>query len=306
LLHPEQDKYADKILASSGDVLKFFTELHGYYPGEQFSFVTVAGMRGRRALNGYIAYGPAFLDREMERTGYDAHETSLLWWGYTTRGTGPGSFQWTEGFGDYVEFLYGESRKKPLPAVFQRFRGEYLATPEDQEPLYTELRGNTPQKFVHGKYPWLMGVVHDSIGDAAFRKGLQTLFVEHRNTTFTVDNLIATLERASGSKLDWWRKQWLERRGVPQVSMSHKASSQRTATGMSFKVDGTIEQHGAIYQFPIEIGVKTATGVEYIRFTVYGKQTSFTWTGRGEPLEVVFDPKNKLLYKWNAAATALQ
>jgi hypothetical protein len=80
LLHPEQDKYADKILAGCGDVLKFFTDLHGYYPGEQFSFVTVAGMRGRLALNGYIAYWPTFLDREMERTGYDAHETSLLWW----------------------------------------------------------------------------------------------------------------------------------------------------------------------------------------------------------------------------------
>ena len=122
LLHPEQDKYAEKIFTGSGDVLKFFTELHGYYPGEQFSFVTVAGMRGRRALNGYIAYGPMFLDREMERTGYDAHETSLLWWGYTTRGTGPGSFQWTEGFGDYVEMLYSEARKKPLPGNFQRFR----------------------------------------------------------------------------------------------------------------------------------------------------------------------------------------
>jgi aminopeptidase N len=306
LLHPEQEKYAEKIFAGSGDVLKFFTELHGYYPGEQFSFVTVAGMRGRRALNGYIAYGPPFLDREMERTGYDAHETSLLWWGYTTRGTGPGSFQWTEGFGDYVEFLYSQYRKTALPSQFERFRNEYLATPTEQEPLFTELRGNTPQKFVHGKYPWLMAVVHDSIGDAAFRKGLQTLFVEHRNATFTIDDLIASFERASGTKLDWWRKQWLERRGVPQLSMANKANSQRKTKGMSFRVDGTLEQHGATYRFPVEIGIRTATGVEYVRFTVSNQQTPFVWTGRAEPLEVILDPKNKLLYKLYSAGSAGQ
>jgi hypothetical protein len=318
LLHPEQDKYAEKIFAGSGDVLRFFTELHGYYPGEQFSFVTVAGMRGRRALNGYIAYGPQFLDREMDTTGYDAHETSLLWWGYTTRGTGPGSFQWTEGFGDYVEFLYGEARKKPLPAQFQRFRDAYLQTvplakdsivtgnPVTLEPLYSELRGNTPQMFVHGKYPWLMAVVHDSIGDAAFRKGLQRLFVEHRNTTFRIDDLIATFERASGMKLDWWRKQWLERRGVPQLSVIRRITSQRSAKGISFRVDGTIEQHGPIYQFPVEIGIRTAAGIEYIHLTVINKETTFVWTGRNEPLEVILDPKNRLLYKWNAPTSATQ
>jgi hypothetical protein len=318
LLHPEQDKYAEKIFTGSGDVLKFFTELHGYYPGEQFSFVTVAGMRGRRALNGFIAYGPPFLDREMERTGYDAHESSLLWWGYTTRGTGPGSFQWTEGFGDYVEFLYGQDRKKPLPAQFQKFRNEYLETvplakdnafspdPMGMEPLYTELRGNTPQKFVHGKYPWLMAVVHDSIGDAAFKKGLQSLFVEHRNTTFTIDDLIATFESASGTKLDWWRKQWLERRGVPQLMLSRRISSQRTTKGISFKVDGTIEQHGAIYQFPVEIGIRTATGTEYVHFTAFNKLTPFVWTGKAGPLEVILDPRSKLLYKFYGAASATQ
>jgi aminopeptidase N len=135
---------------------------------------------------------------------------------------------------------------------------------------------------------------------------LQTLFVEHRNATFTIDDLIASFERASGTKLDWWRKQWLERRGVPQLSMTNKANSQRTTKGMSFRVDGTLEQHGATYRFPVEIGIRTATGVEYVRFTVLNQQTPFVWTGRAEPLEVILDPKNKLLYKLYSAGSAGQ
>ena len=61
-------------------------------------------------------------------------------------------------------------------------------------------------------------------------------------------------------------------------------------------MDGTIEQHGAIYQFPVEIGIRTASGTEYVGFTVYNKQSPFVWTGKSEPLEVTLDPRNKLLY----------
>lgn len=302
LLHPEQDKFSEQIFETSGDVLKFFTELHGYYPAEQFAFVTVAGMRGRRALNGYIAYGPPFLDREMERVGYDAHETSLLWWGYATRGSGPGAFQWNEGFGDYVEFLYSQSRRKPLPAVFDRFRNEYLSTPSDQEPLYTGLRGNTPQKFVHGKYPWLMAVLHDYIGDASFRRGLRSLFVNHRHTTYTIQDLIQHFEQASGTSLSWWREQWLERRGVPEVSVQFSKESGRqkvtnppTRPGWSLR--GTLTQHGPVYTIPLELGVRTDGGMEIIRVQASKQTTDFRWSGKSEPLEVVIDPNKRLLLR---------
>ncbi len=302
LLHPEQDKFSERIFTTSGDVLKFFTELHGYYPAEQFAFVTVAGMRGRRALNGYIAYGPPFLDREMERTGYDAHETSLLWWGNATRGSGPGSFQWNEGLGDYVEFLYSESRKKPLPAVFDRFRSEYLATPAEQEPLYTELRGNTPQKFIHGKYPWIMAALHDSIGDAAFRAGLQSLFREHRNATFTIDDLVHHFEEASGTSLKWWRKEWLERRGVPELSVSFSKQEQKRnlATKVlpsTWTLNGTLTQNGPLFTIPLELGIQTSSGIEVIRLTATKQLTPFTWTGKHEPLQVILDPNKRLLLR---------
>jgi hypothetical protein len=71
----------------------------------EYNFVTIQGLYARRASNGFVAYSPDYLDKEMTRTRYDAHETSLLWWDSTTRGSAPGSWQWTEGFGDYVETI---------------------------------------------------------------------------------------------------------------------------------------------------------------------------------------------------------
>ena len=84
-------------------------------------------MYARRAFTGFVGYEPGYLERTLERDGYDGHETALLWWGYATRGEGPGAFQWTEGFGDYVEILYAEGTGKPVPYNMQRARDAFLA-----------------------------------------------------------------------------------------------------------------------------------------------------------------------------------
>ncbi len=218
LLHPDSQKYAEQIFATSPDVVKFFSELHGGYPFDEFAFVTIEGMYARRAFPGWVAYSPRYLEREMTSTGYDAHETSLLWWGLTAHGRGPGSWQWTEGLGDYVEFMYAEARHKPVASIFAQFRRDYLATPPEQDLLYAYLRGNTPQKLVHGKYPWLMQVMRERLGDEAFRRGIRLLFTRFRYRTFSMDEFIAEFEQASGQSLRWWREQWLQRKGVPVVA----------------------------------------------------------------------------------------
>jgi hypothetical protein len=212
LLYPESQEFADQIFRTSSEVIGYFSSLLHPYPFEQFSFITISGMFARRAFPGFVGYAPHYLAKEFTTTGHDAHETSLLWWGYTTRGRGPGSFQWTEGFGDYVEIMYDEAFNKPIPANFRRFREQYLAMPAEEDVAYTELRGNTPQKIVHGKYPWLMKVIRDAVGDTAFVRALKLLFERYRFRTFTMDEFIAVLEEGTGRELEWWRKEWLERK----------------------------------------------------------------------------------------------
>ena len=210
LLHPESRQYAEKIFATSSDVLKFFSELHGSYPFDGFTFVTVARMGARRAFPGFVAYEPGYLKKEFTTTGYDAHETALLWWGYTTHGRGPGAFAWTEGLGDYVEFMYDEARGKPIPAIFEHFQAEYLKTAAVEDRHYTDL-GGAPQQIIHGRYPWVMQALRKELGDDAFRQGIRLLFRRYRWRTFSMDDFIATFEEAGSRSLESWRAQWLER-----------------------------------------------------------------------------------------------
>ena len=133
----------------------------------------------------------------MARDGYDGHETALLWWGYATHGEGAGAFQWTEGFGDYVELLYAEARGKPTPWNLGRAREMFLTLPPTAAVALADLKGSTPQPLIHGRLPWVMDAVRHEIGDRAFRSGIRDLFRRYRYRTFTLEQLISTFEHAA-------------------------------------------------------------------------------------------------------------
>jgi aminopeptidase N len=293
LLYPESQRFSAQILATSADVLAFYRQLYGPYLFDGFSFVTLDSIYARRAFDGFVGYSPAYLARELTTTGLDAHETSLLWWGHTTAGRGPGSFQWTEGLGDYAEILYDQARHRPAPAIFDRFRAGYLALPTDSDVPYTALRGSTPQDIVHGKYPWLMQVMRYVVGDRAFRKGMRLLFDRYRFRTFSMDEFVATLEEGIGQSLAWWRAEWLERKGVPELTLRWAAAPR--ASG--YRVTGTVTQTGDLYHIPVEIAVETERGATRARVSLSDRENPFVLEAAARPLRVTLDPDHWLLAK---------
>ena len=297
LLYPESVRFKEQIVASSADVLRFYSDALCPYPYDEFSFVEIDSIFARRAFPGFVAYSPRHLEKEFSSTGYDAHETALLWWGYTTRGSGPGSFQWTEGFGDYSEIMYIREKGKPLSRTFQLFRDEYLNTPAASDLIYTDLQGNTPQKLIHGKYPWLMHILRYVIGDRAFARGIHLLFSRYRYKTFAMDEFISTLEEGTGQSLRWWRVEWLERRGVPDILVTCRTAKLDSA----YVVKCTLHQRGNIYHFPLEIAIDSQSGehVETVHLT--GEDQTIALKSAAPPTGIRLDPNGWILMRSTVA-----
>jgi hypothetical protein len=290
LLFPESERHRDRILSSAADVVSFYRDLHGVTPFDEYAFVTLDSIYARRAFPGFVGYGSRYLDLEMSRTGFDAHETALLWWGYTLGGQGPGAFQWTEGFGDYMEVLYEEARGKPLSANLTRAREAYLATAPGEDVPYGDLRGSTPQKIVHGKYPWLLHVLRYAIGDATFRRGIRLLFDRYRFRTFSMGEFIATFEEAAGRPLTWWREEWLERPGPLDLVISYEV---RRAAG-KYSIRGIVAQPRDVRKIPLEIDVVTRQGSRVHRVPLSTRETAFTLLSKEKPVRIVADPNRWL------------
>jgi aminopeptidase N len=293
LLHPESQKFAEQIFTTSSEILKFYSEIFSPYHFDQFSFITIRGMYARRAFSGFIGYEPKYLEKEFTTTGHDAHETALLWWDYTIRGSGPGSFQWFEGFGDYAELLYGEKYRKPIPKIFQFFRNKYLASLPENDLLYTELRGNTDQAFIHGKYPFLMHLIRYVVGDDEFKRAMRLLFEKFRFRTLSMNEFISTLEEGSGQSLQWFREEWLRRRGVPTISL--KSEIQKTVE--VYNITCVLEQIGNIYQLPVEIGIETAMGMHLEKVYLKERQMTFSFQSKEEPQRILLDPNDWIIMK---------
>lgn len=293
LLHPESQKFAEQIFRTSSEILKFYSETFCPYPFDQFSFVTLTGMYARRAFTGFVGYEPGYLEKEFTTTGHDAHETALLWWGYTIRGKGPGSSQWLEGFGDYAEILYDEKYHKPLPKIFHYFRDKYLATPPEKDLLYSELRGSTDQAFVHGKYPWLMHLVRYAVGDNEFRRAMKLVFKKFKFRAFSMNEFLATLEEGSGQSLQWFRDEWLQRRGVPVISLKSEIEQKDGA----YQITCALEQLGNVYRLPVEIGVETETGVRIEKVFLSERRVTVSFLSKERPKRILLDPNDSTLMK---------
>jgi len=292
-LYPESQKFAEQIFSTSYDIIALYSQTYCLYPFDQFTFVTIDDISARRAFPGFVAYSPECLEKEFTTTGHDAHETALLWWDYTIRGRGPGAFQWTEGFGDHAEFLYDEARGKPQPAIFEMFRDKYLSMPIEQDLLYYELSGSTPQEIVHGKYPWIMRVMRYVVGDGAFKKAMALLFYKYRFHTFSMEEFVSTLENGCGQSLKWWREEWLERKGVPAISLR---SEIRHENG-EYQIAVFLKQLGAVYHLPIEIGIKTGKGLRIEKVNMSLQETKVTFKSADKPEDILLDPNGWVLMR---------
>jgi len=293
LLYPESQHFAEQIFLSSAEILAFYSDYYGPYSFDQFSFVTIEGMNARRAFPGFIGYNPKYLEKEFTTIGHDAHETALLWWFYTLRGSGAGAFQWSEGFGDYAEFLYNEKYQKPIPSIFRYFRAQYIASDSTEDVSYEELKGSSPQKIVHGKYPWLMHLIRYVVGDDAFRQAMHLLFERFRFGTFSIVEFIQTLEDGTRQSLQWWRKDWLQRKGAPTVMMRYNIQQQYGI----YKTTVVLEQSDPPRYLPVEIGIETDENIRFERMVLTEKSKTAVFTTEEKPKRIVLDPNGWLLAK---------
>jgi hypothetical protein len=297
LLHPASRAYAERIFRTSADVLDFYASRFGRYAFDAFTFATVDGIFARRAVAGGVIYDSRYLADELRTTGHDAHETALLWWFYTIAGRGPGSYQWTEGFGDYAEMLYDEARGLPVPADFESYRRGYLrmaGTPA--EPPITAPRGPLAGNFVHGRLPWVMHLLRFAVGDSAFYRGVGLLFDRWRFRSFTLEEFVATLAEGTEQPLDWWRRDWLERGGVPELTWH----ADITPDSGGYRVAVSLRQTGVLYHLPLEIGIESAQGMRVERVQLDEPARDFRFWSASEPTRVLIDPRRWLLAKVTA------
>lgn len=89
-------------------------------------------------------------------------------------------------------------------------------------PIYQDIPNLRDAKSAYGaivysKAPGLLRQLAYMLGDEAFRDGLRIYLKEHGYANAEWNDLVEALERSSGRDLTAWAKDWIRRRGMPEV-----------------------------------------------------------------------------------------
>ncbi len=174
--------------------------------------------------DGYVIDSVAFIDRNY--VNINAHELAHQWFGNMVTEVS-GDHHWLhEGFATYFAYLtekdiFGEEHfywhlydtARALDQMSGDDGGEALTNPGAGSLTFYE------------KGAWALFMLHEMVGDKAFKEGIRTYLEKYAYGNATVADFLDVMEAVSGVALESFRAEWLERVEFPyRKALDHLAA----------------------------------------------------------------------------------
>ncbi|MEW6570324.1 MAG: ChaN family lipoprotein [Nitrospirota bacterium] len=217
------------------------------------------------------------------------HEILHQWFGnlvYIDYRTG----NWSEGLTTYLsDHLYKEKEGKGWE-YRKKILTDYKSyvTPEKEFAL-REFKGRTDyasKAIGYGKGAMVFHMLKNLIGEDSFYGGLRQLLKEKEFEETSWKDLRMTFEQASGTSLDWFFSQWLDRKGIPSLRI--RDPNVTVMEGIP-KVLFDIVQDGEPYLLGLPILIKTDREEVAKILDIRGERKKIELSVTGNPQHMVFD-----------------
>jgi aminopeptidase N len=241
LLRRPNPALAQQYLDATGEYIRLYSDLIGPYPYKKFALVenfweSGFGMPSFTLLGVTVIRLPFIV-----HTSYP-HEILHNWWGngvYVDYAHG----NWSEGLTSYLaDHLLAEQRGKGAEYrrnLLQKYT-DYVRRQQDF-PL-TEFRSRhsaATESVGYGKALMLFHMLRLDLGDARFMRGLRELYRQYCFRVAGFDDVQRVFSTVAGHPLDAFFRQWVQRRGAPELRLS---GVHATRQGSGFRLSAVIEQ----------------------------------------------------------------
>jgi aminopeptidase N len=304
-----EDRNLDKLAEFAGKSVEFYSKLLYPFPYSEFRVVSlgiVGGGLGYPAL--LLIDERAFrntFDRDLNRDSYlfklIAHEAAHSYVPSQTVPKGVGFIWLSEGFAEYLALMALETVQGPeaFNRELQTERDAYaqIAGTPLEPPIgsvsFANYRSAVPISYNKGSL--VLHMLRGVLGDEVFRRGLATYFSTFRGRAARLSDFQQVMESVSGQSLDWFFRQWILEKVLPDYTITRTGSS-KTVEG-TFQTTATVQNLGT-GRMPVEVGFIMNGEVQIERVEVPGGgEAMVTATTHKAVKQIEVDPRGCLIQK---------
>jgi len=282
------ERDAEQLFTLTAQGLAFFGDRFGMpFPQRSYDQVFLPEFGGAMENYGCVTWADAVLRRHEPTTGewqvftnVLLHEMAHMWFGNIVTMRWWDDLWLNEAFAEFACMWAAERATAYGDTAANNLVGDKLnAYLADQGPSSHPIRqpvltvADAESIFDSITYPKGAAVLKQLmhfVGEDTFCAGMSAYFAEHAWSNTTLDDLVGSLEQASGRDLQPWRTAWLETAGVDRLGIEH------TDDGLVLTAVGA---HGAPHPQVVGVGAYRRAGealheVGSVRVEVDGQRTA--------------------------------
>jgi aminopeptidase N len=280
--------------------LTFFSSYVGPFAYEKLANIQSNNSTGGMEAASAIMYSERSVSGKRDARWQDVivHELAHQWFGDAVTESDWDDVWLSEGFATYFTLLYTEHSKgrdefvKGLNASRIQIVN-YLAKNPDAPIVHDQLSdmSKVTSALTYQKGAWVLHMLRELMGDANFKKGIQSYYRKYFNANATTADFRYEMEQASGLDLKSFFAQWLYQTGLPVIKGQWLWNSKKKELTITFS-----QTQSNMFSFPLEIGIMSAENQSQItKVEVSSKQSAFTIPSSSKPRSVTLDPRTMLL-----------
>ena len=284
-------------------VLEFYSNYVGPYAYEKLANIQTPSVNGGMETSSAIFYGEDLVTgkREERTRNVVIHEIAHQWFGNAVTETTWDDAWLSEGFATFFTLLFIENeygKDEYTKGILKAKKTVYDLSAK--MPAFSIVSDRTAEKEVvtsgitYQKGAWVLHMLRNLIGEAAFKKGIQNYYATYFNANTSTDAFIVEMEKASSKDLKLFFKQWLYQPINPAIN----ASWNYDATTQKLKIHLNQTQGDQfLFTVPVEMGYykKGDTKPTLLTLNLKNKEQDFTFSVKNSIDKLELDPRNVLL-----------
>lgn len=299
---------AQKGFSPGAPALEFFTQTVAPYPYEKLALIVGATRYGGMENSSAIVFTSTIFNRPTRpamskafgvpagNVTLIAHEIAHQWFGDSVTESTWSDLWLSEGFATYFAGLFVQHYESE--EAFQQYMKDastqvFNYEKEHRTPIHDRDTENLMELLNPNNYQkgaWVLHMLRSNLGDAAFFRGIRAYYEAHKSSVASTEDLRAALEKSSGKDLRAFFARWVYDAGHPQYELKWFWLGKK-----ELRVVLSQFQLGNAFVDPVHITISTAKGKRDVVLKPAGKLYIERIPLRDKPVQIDFDPDNRLL-----------